>query len=88
MYWMIALGVIATVVIEGILQHFNLLVTGDGLMQNVIKPVPRPPPQPVQQLLLLLWKFAALAIERLFGVICVLFVPEIPAGFANHLRHS
>jgi hypothetical protein len=65
MCWMITLGVIATMVIEGVLPHFNLLVTGDGLMQDMIELVPRAPPQPVQQLSLLIWKFLAIAVQRL-----------------------
>jgi hypothetical protein len=51
---MVALGVIAVIVIEYVLTHFNLLVASDQLMQNVIAPVPRAPPKPVQQLSLLL----------------------------------
>jgi hypothetical protein len=39
MCWMIIPEVIAAIVIEGVLTHFNLLVTGDGLMQDVIEPV-------------------------------------------------
>jgi hypothetical protein len=44
---MITLGVITAIVIEGVLSHINLLVTGDVLMPDVIEPVPRAPPQPV-----------------------------------------
>jgi hypothetical protein len=47
---MIALGVLAAMVIEGVLPHFGLLVRGDGLMQDVIEPVTRAPPQPMEQL--------------------------------------
>jgi hypothetical protein len=65
MFWMIALGMIAGIAIEGTFPHFNLHVTGDWLMRDVIESVPRAPPQPVQQLLRLLWKFLAIAIDRL-----------------------
>jgi hypothetical protein len=44
---MMTLGVIAAIVIEGVLPHFNLHVRGDGLMQDVIEPVSRALPQPV-----------------------------------------
>jgi hypothetical protein len=62
---MVTLGVFAAIMIEGVLPRFNFLVTGDGLMQDLIQPVPRAPPQPVQQLPLLLWKFLAIAVQRL-----------------------
>jgi hypothetical protein len=45
---MITLGVIAAIVIEGVLPYFNLLVTGYGLMQDVIESIPRVPTQPLQ----------------------------------------
>jgi hypothetical protein len=79
MCWMITLGVIAAILIQGVLplfnlefsvfniqySIFNLLVTGDGLMQDVIERVPRAPAQPVQQPSLLLWKSLANAVQRL-----------------------
>jgi hypothetical protein len=43
---MIALGPIAVEVIESILPYFNLSVTSDRLMQDVIEPDPKTPPQP------------------------------------------
>jgi hypothetical protein len=67
--------------------HFNLFVTWDRMMLDVIKPVPRLPPEPVPKLSLLLWKFLTIGGERLSGVICVVFLRGIPAGFGNHLRH-
>jgi putative flippase GtrA len=85
--WIITRGVIAAIVTEGVLPHFNLLVAGDGQMQDVTEPVPRAPLQPVQHLSLPLWKFMAIAIQGLFGVICVVFVADMATGFVNHLRH-
>jgi hypothetical protein len=64
---MIALGVITALVIEGVLGRFNFLVMGNGLMQDMIGPVQRAPPQPVQQLSLLFWKFLVMAVEHGFG---------------------
>jgi hypothetical protein len=37
---MIALGVIAAIVIEGLRSDLDPLVTGDGLMQGMIEPIP------------------------------------------------
>jgi hypothetical protein len=74
-------------VIEGVLLHFSLLVTGNGLMSEVMKLIPIVLPEPVQKLLLLLWKFLTITAERLLGVICVVFVPEVPARFANQFPH-
>jgi hypothetical protein len=51
---MATLGVIATMAIEGVVPHFNLLVTGHGLTQELIAPVTRALPEPAQQLSLLL----------------------------------
>jgi hypothetical protein len=42
---MIAFGEIATIMIKGILQYFDLLVTGDTFIQNVIEQVSRAPPE-------------------------------------------
>jgi hypothetical protein len=39
--------VVAAIVIEGVLPHFSLLVTGDRLTGDVIEPVPRALPEPV-----------------------------------------
>jgi hypothetical protein len=50
MRWMIALRVITGIVIEGVLPHFNLLVMGDGLTQDVIEPVPTARPESIQRL--------------------------------------
>jgi hypothetical protein len=44
MCWMIALEMIAAIVIEGVFPHFNVLVTSDGLKQDVMERVPRAPP--------------------------------------------
>jgi hypothetical protein len=48
---MIVLGMITVLGIEAILPHFDLLATGDGLIQDVNELVLRAPLQPVQQLL-------------------------------------
>jgi hypothetical protein len=83
-YGMVTLGMVAAIVTRRVLSHFNLLVTGDRLMEDVIQPVPRAPPEPVQELSLLLWKLLTIAVECLLGVICVIFMPDIPAEVANH----
>jgi hypothetical protein len=79
--------VVVAVVLEGVLLYFDLSVTSDGLMQGVIKSIPRAPLHPVQELFFFLWKFLAMGIERRFGMIGVGFMPEIRAGFANPLYH-
>jgi hypothetical protein len=48
------LGVIAAIVIKGVLPYFDALAKGDGLMHELTEPVPRAPLQPVQQRSLLL----------------------------------
>jgi hypothetical protein len=58
---MAALGVVAAIVIEDVLPHFDLLVTADRMMQSVVKPV--------QKLSLLLGKFFTIPVEHPFGVI-------------------
>jgi hypothetical protein len=68
-YWMVTLGAVAAIVTQRVLPHFNLLVTGDRLMEDVIQPVPRAPPESVQELSLLLWKILTIAI----GAFLVLF---------------
>jgi hypothetical protein len=47
---MIAIEVIAAVVVDDLLPYFSLLVMGDSLIQDVVEPVPRAPPQPVHKL--------------------------------------
>jgi hypothetical protein len=49
MHWMGRLGVVTAILIEGVLPHFNLLVTGHRLMWDVIKPVTRALPEPVEK---------------------------------------
>jgi hypothetical protein len=83
----VALGAVVAIVIQSILPHFNVCVTGRRPMQNMIKPVPTAAPESGQQLSLLLWEFLTRVAERLFGTIRVAFVREISAGLANHLRH-
>jgi hypothetical protein len=41
MCWIIPHEVIATMVIDGILPHFNLLVMGNELKQDMIEAIPR-----------------------------------------------
>jgi hypothetical protein len=84
---MVIFGVVMAIMIEGVLTHFNLLVTGDELIQEVIKPVLRAPPELIQKLLLLSWKILTIAVEYPFGMICVIFMPDIPAGFVKHIYH-
>jgi hypothetical protein len=62
MYWLLTFGVVTAIVIEGILPHFNLLDTGDKLMQALSERVPSALPEPVQQFLLLLWRFLTIAV--------------------------
>jgi hypothetical protein len=54
MCWKVTLGVVSTVVIRGVLPHFDLLVTGESLMPVLIEPVPRLHPEPAQKLSVLL----------------------------------
>jgi hypothetical protein len=50
---MVTHGLIAAILTEAALADFNPLVRRDGIMQDVINPVPRAPPEPGQQLSLL-----------------------------------
>jgi hypothetical protein len=85
--WIIAFRVAAPIVIKDVLPRYNLLVTGDRLMQNVTEPVPRRPPDPGRQVLLILWKFLVIEVERLVvgfaPYSCVIFQldPRITQGF-------
>jgi hypothetical protein len=54
---MVALPVIAAVVIEGVLPHLNLLVTGNRRMQDVTESLQVEPPERAQKLSPLLWQF-------------------------------
>jgi hypothetical protein len=54
-------------------------------MQDMTEPVPRAVPEPVQQLSFLLWKFLAMAVERLCALIDVVFVPESVTITASHI---
>jgi hypothetical protein len=84
---MIAFGVIAIIVIKNILPYFDLFARGDRLIPGMIEPVPRVPPQPRHRPSFLLWELLARTVEGLSGVICLVFIPRIPARFPNHLRH-
>jgi hypothetical protein len=53
----VTFGMVAAIVIEGLLSHFDLLVTRDRLLQDMIKPVPRAPSKPSLKLSLVPWKF-------------------------------
>jgi hypothetical protein len=52
---MVTLGVVTVIVIEGVVPHFNLLVTEEKLISDMIKPLVGALPEPVQKPLLLLW---------------------------------
>jgi hypothetical protein len=41
----------------------------------------------MQQLPLILWKFLTVAVEGRFGVICLVFTPDISTAFEHHLCH-
>jgi hypothetical protein len=84
---MIAFEEIATIMIKGILQYFDLLVTGDTFIQNGIERVSRAPPETAEQQSFLLSSFLTMPVNRLFRMICVVFMAGIPVESANHFAN-